>query len=360
MKNNEMFWNIDRIMKLIIGLMIAAAVILLVNYLRNALLPFFVACFIAYMLQPIVEINRKCIREKGRTISSLLAIIEVTSIIGIIIYLFMPSVMSELETLGNILRDVENGKKPLSKEFSRLLIFIQQYFNPSEIKETLSEFHIDALISKGSDLLGESISVIVQVLGWAMTLIYVIFILIDYPQISRGFKLIFPFKYRDGAVSIVHEVQDSMNRYFRGQGSVALCAMIGYCIGFTVIGLPLSIPMGILVGVLYMIPYFQYITIIPIALICGIYSLSGAESFISLFGESILIFVIVQPICDYIITPRIMGKAMGLNPAMILLALSVWGSLMGIIGMIIALPATSLIMSYYEKYISNPHNKSSV
>lgn len=58
--------------------------------------------------------------------------------------------------------------------------------------------------------------------------------------------------------------------------------------------------------------------------------------------------------CDYIITPHIMGKEMGLNPAVILLSLSVWGSLLGIIGMIIALPVTAIIMAYYERYISEP------
>ncbi len=349
-----MFWNIDRIMKLIIGIIIATAVILLINYLKDALLPFFAACFIAYMLQPLVELNRKWTHEKGRTFSSLLTPLEVIVIIGGIIYIFLPSVINELEMLGNILHDVETGKKPLSPEFSTFLHTLQQYCNPMELKETLAQFHINTILTKGTTLLGESLSIIIQFLGWTMTLIYIIFILIDYPQISRGFKLIVPQKYRDGAVSVVHDVQQSMNHYFHGQGFVALCAMLGYCVGFSIIGLPLAIPMGILVGVLYMIPYFQYITIIAIAVICAIYSLGGTETFLVLFGKSLLIYVIVQPICDYIITPHIMGKVMGLNPAMILLSLSVWGSLMGIIGMIIALPATSLIMSYYEKYISNP------
>ena len=52
-----------------------------------------------------------------------------------------------------------------------------------------------------------------------------------------------------------------------------------------------------------------------------------------------------------------MGREMGLNPAIILLSLSVWGSLLGIIGMIIALPVTALIMTYYERYISEPDGK---
>lgn len=223
----------------------------------------------------------------------------------------------------------------------------------------LSGFRIESLISKGTTLLGASLSVVLDILGWALTIIYVLFILIDYPQISRGFKLIVPFKYRESAVSVVHDVQDSMNHYFRGQGCVALIAAVFYCIGFSIIGLPLAIPMGLLVGILYMIPYFQYITLIPVAIICMIYSLGGADTFISLFGKSLLVYVFSQSICDYIITPHVMGREMGLNPAIILLALSVWGSLLGIIGMIIALPATSLLMSYYERYISNPRSKTS-
>lgn len=73
-----------------------------------------------------------------------------------------------------------------------------------------------------------------------------------------------------------------------------------------------------------------------------------------MLGKCGLVYLISQCICDYVITPHIMRKEMGLNPAIILLALSVWGSLLGIIGMIIALPITSLIMNYYSRYISEP------
>lgn len=340
-------------MKLIIGLAITAVLVWLVSYLREALLPFFAACFISYMLQPLVDLNRRWTHEKGRTVSSLLTVAEVVAVIMGIVYLFLPSVVNELDDLGRILHDIDNGKRQLSPEFSGLIEYVQTRYNPLDIKSNLSNIHLDALISKGTSLLGQGISVIAGILAWAMMLIYVIFILIDYPQISRGFKMIVPYKYREGAMSVVHDVQDSMNHYFRGQGLVALCAMVFYCIGFSIIGLPLAIPMGILVGVLYMIPYFQYVTIIPVAIICLIYSLGGADTFTALFGKSLLVYAVSQSICDYIITPHIMGKEMGLNPAIILLSLSVWGSLLGIIGMIIALPVTSLLMSYYERYISN-------
>ncbi|MBD5369808.1 MAG: AI-2E family transporter [Bacteroides sp.] len=348
------YWNIDRIMKLIIGLAVAAGMIFLLGYLRDVLLPFFVGCFIAYMLQPLVELNRRFIHEKGRLWSSILALVEVTLVVGGVVYIFLPHVLKELDILSGIIHEVTTGKRSLPPEYMTVIDWINRYVNPSEVKAMLSELHIGTLISKGTSLLNQSIEVIVQVLGWALTLIYVLFVLIDYPEISRGFKLIIPHKYRDNALGVVRDVQTSMDHYFRGQGYVALCAAVFYCVGFSIIGLPLAIPMGVLVGILYMIPYFQYVTLIPVAIICGIYSLSGEVTFLSLFGKSILVYVISQSICDYILTPHIMGKEMGLNPAVILLSLSVWGSLLGIIGMIIALPVTSLIMSYYERYISNP------
>lgn len=348
------FWTTDRIMRLIIGLAIAGALIWLLNYLSDVLLPFFVACFIAYLLQPLVGLNRRLIRAMGRTLASIMTVAEVSLIIIGIAWIFMPQIIRELDSLGKIIHDITSGRRPLPAEFAGIVSFIEREFNPYDLKQTLSEFHLSTIISRGSSLLDESLSVIFQTLSWALTLIYVIFILIDYPQIVRGFKLIIPFKYRAGAMNIVREVQSSMDSYFRGQGCVALCATVFYCIGFSIIGLPLAIPMGILVGLLYMIPYFQYVTLVPVAIICLIYSLGGQTTFISLFGKSLLVYLCSQSVCDYILTPHIMGKEMGLNPAVILLALSVWGSLLGIIGMIIALPATSLIMAYYQRYISNP------
>lgn len=310
---NSTFWNIDRIMRFIIGIAIAAGVIFLINYLRDVLLPFFVACFISYLLQPLVEFNRRITHEKGRLFSSILSLLEVILVVGGIVYLFLPHVIGELDMLSRTIHEVTSGKRPLPAELVNIVDWVQRYVNPTDIKDMLGEMHLSTIITKGTSLLNESISVIIGVLGWALTIIYVLFILIDYPQIVRGFKLIIPHKYRSRALVVVHDVQVSMNHYFRGQGVVALCAAVFYCIGFSIIGLPLAIPLGILVGLLYMIPYFQYVTLIPVAIICGIYSLNGSESFLVLFGKSLLVYVVSQSICDYIITPPYYGQGDGIE-----------------------------------------------
>lgn len=352
--STKIYWTTDRIMHLILGIALAAIIVILIRYLSNVLLPFFVACLVAYILQPLVRFNQRWTHIKGRAIPSILTIIEITVLIAGLGYIFIPSVISEAGNLSDIIHNISTGKLPIPKEFRPVITFLNEHINQSQIKELLSTSHIETIITKGTSLLEESIEVIVETLGWLLTLIYILFILIDYPQITRGFKLIVPHKYRDRAMEVVHDVQSNMNHYFRGQGLVALCATVFYCIGFKIVDMPLAIPMGILVGILYLIPYFQYVTIIPVAAICLICSLGGEASFWTMLGECMLVYVVSQCICDYLITPHIMGREMGLNPAIILLSLSVWGALLGIIGMIIALPATAIIMTYYERYISEP------
>ncbi len=351
------FWTVDRIVWLIIGLGIAAGVIYLLGYLSDALLPFFAACFVAYLLQPLVEVNRRWTREKGRVWSSVLTLLEVAVVIVGVGYLFIPKTVEDIGQLVGIVHALASGKADLPPEYTAIIGFLHDWADSLNVERVLAGGPVSSLLERGSSLLGQSVSAVISILSWLLAIIYLIFIVIYYPQTVRGFKLIIPARYREQGLAVMRDVADSMNHYFRGQGKLSLCAIVLYCIGFSIVGFPLAVPMGFLVGLLYMIPYFQYITVIPVAAICLIYSLGGHGTFWHMFGASLLVYAIVQPTCDYIITPHIMGKEMGLNPAMILLALSVWGSLLGIVGMIIALPATALIFSYYERYISNPAPK---
>ena len=134
----------------------------------------------------------------------------------------------------------------------------------------------------------ESIDLVLHVLEWFLTFVYVIFVLIDYKRLMKGFRLLVPPKLRPIAYKVGDDIKNSMNRYFRGQALIAFCAAIFYCIGFSIIGLPLAIVLGIVVGILYLIPYFQYITLIPVALICLISSMSGEVAFWPELGTCLL------------------------------------------------------------------------
>ncbi len=126
-----------------------------------------------------------------------------------------------------------------------------------------------------------------------------------------------------------------------------------FSIGFLIVGLPLAIVMGLFIGLLNMVPYLQLISLLPTTVLCIVCSANSDVDFWSLWLATMAVYVVVQCIQDLFLTPKIMGKAMGLNPALILLSLSVWGTLLGFIGLIIALPLTTMLLSYYDMYISS-------
>jgi len=134
---------------------------------------------------------------------------------------------------------------------------------------------------------------------------------------------------------------------------VASIVTVLFAIGFSIIGLPLSIVLALFLGVLNMVPYLQNIAVIPAVFLAFLQSAETGQSFLSIMIWLVAVFVVIQIIEDVLLVPNIMKKATGLNPAVVLLSLSIWGSLMGMVGLIIALPLTTVIISYYKRFVLN-------
>ena len=184
-----------------------------------------------------------------------------------------------------------------------------------------------------------------------MVVLYTLFILLDYEDICSGWPNLLPEKYRQFAKQLVGDVEDSMNKYFRGQAMVALCVGILFSIGFLIIGFPMAVGLGMFIGLLNMVPYLQLLGFIPTILLAIVKAADTGQNFWIILLMALAVFAIVQIIQDTFLTPKIMGHVTGLNSAIILLSLSIWGSLLGILGMIIALPMTTLLISYYQRYV---------
>lgn len=344
-------FTFDRVVRIIISVLAIVVALWLVYYLRNVLLPFLVACLIAYLLEPALQFNRSLLHLKGRVVATFVTLFEVTFFIAVIAYFCVPSVLDEIEQMGQLIKRYSTSDVELPLVPEQVHVFLRKYLSMQQVEEYFSLNHIETLLDKGTSLLSESIDFLLHFIEWMLMFIYVIFIMIDYDRISDGCKMMVPPKMRPVVFRLFHDMKVSMDRYFRGQSVLALCAAVFYSIGFSLVGIPLAILLGVTVGILYLIPYFQYITLIPVTIVCIIYSMGGEAHFWTVWSECLVVYVISQSTCDYILTPKIMGKVMGLNPAMILLSLSVWGSLMGLIGMLIALPLTTLLVSYYERYV---------
>lgn len=342
-------FNLDRTVRLLIAVAIVILAIWLLGVLKNALLPFFLACLISYILEPLVELNQSLLGFKKRIPAVFITLIDGLIIATILFIIFIPLIIKEVGQMSVLLKTYEARGQDFPFLPENIGWFLEHEIN---LKSLLYEFEngrLGGMINQSADFISSSIATLLHSLEWLITIIYVIFILLDYRRLGTGSTLLIPKKYRPDIIQIFTDVKYYMNKYFRSQLLIACCAAVLYSFGFSIIGLPMAIIMGILVGILYMIPYFQYITIIPVVIICFITSLDGHVDFWALLGKCGLVYVISQCICDYVLTPKIMGKSLGLNPAIILLSLSVWGTLLGILGMIIALPLTTLLLVYYKK-----------
>jgi predicted PurR-regulated permease PerM len=113
----------------------------------------------------------------------------------------------------------------------------------------------------------------------------------------------------------------------------------------------MAVGLGMFIGLLNMVPYLQLVGFVPTILLAIVKAAETGENFWMIMLMALIVFAVVQAIQDAFLTPKIMGHVTGLNSAIILLSLSIWGSLLGILGMIIALPMTTLLISYYQKYV---------
>jgi len=232
---------------------------------------------------------------------------------------------------------------------------IRNYLAQLDFQSVLNDEKLMAIIQKIMprlwDLLNGSFNLLLGTTVIVIVFLYLIFILIDYEKVTNGMFSIIPIKYRGLIAGIVEDLEVGMNRYFRGQALVAIIVSFLFCVGFSILGLPLAIVLGLFLGILNMVPYLKAIAIIPAAFLAFLQSAETGQSLLTVMLWLVAIFLIIQTIEDLILVPKIMGKVTGLNPAVILLSLSIWGSLMGVIGLIIALPLTTLIISYYKRFV---------
>lgn len=345
-------FNLDSIFRFLLTVSLLLIIVLLIKRLSSVLLPFFIAMLIAYLIYPLMEFFQIKLKLKSRALSIFATLITILTAIAILSYLFIPPIIEQTQKSYTIIVDY--------LEKSNLKIDALNLLNADIIKQIKIEEHINfENIQNISQQLFPSIknifvgaeNVISNIFVIFVIILYLIFILLDYEKISTNWIKLVPTKYRTLVKEIEKDVVNGMNRYFRGQALIALIVGILFAIGFSIINLPLAIIFGFFVGFLNLIPYMQLLSLPPALILVLVKSTEYDQSLFWGIMSVLIVYCIVQIIQDTILTPKIMGNVTGLNPAIILLSLSIWGSLLGIIGMIIALPFTTLLLSYYDKYV---------
>ena len=344
----------DRFVRILGIVLLVGGVLYTMNFLSSVLLPFFVAWLLAYLMYPIVKFVQYKLHVPTRALSIIVALVFVFAVIGGVFYLIIPPMIDQFEKLGDIV--MQYVKQGTNGESFQAVVqqwlhdnrqAIEQVFKRKDVSDA-----IKSAMPKLFSVLGQTANVILSIVASLITLLYMFFILLDYEYLSSSWIKIFPKKVRPFWQSLMKDVERELNSYIRGQSLVALIMGILFCIGFTIIDCPMAIGLGILIGIMDLVPYLHTFALIPTAFLALLKAADTGQNFWVILASAVAVFCIVQVIIDMVVTPKVMGKAMGLNPAILLLALSVWGTLLGFIGLIIALPLTTILIAYYQRYVT--------
>ena len=353
-------YDFDRVVRMVLSIISVAVGVWLVNYLSPVLMPFVVGFILAYIIDPLVEWLQRKMRIKSRGIAVVLALVIVIALIAGLCWLIIPYLITEFSEMSKQLAAYAKSSLRIPYVPAEINEFIQRYIDLKKINEIFSKQQWMEIINKAASsawsVVGGTMSVIFNILSWFIVLLYMFFILLDFNKLSHGFKAAIPAKYRRMSLRIFGDVADTMSRYFRGQAAVSFFVGVIFAIEFYIIGLPMAIAFGMFVGLLNMVPYLQLVSIPIAAFLCLVATAASGASFWVMFAWVILAYIICQVIQDMVLIPTIMKSQMGLNPAIIFLSLSLWVYVMGFIGLIIGLPLTTLIISYYCEFVLHQPN----
>jgi predicted PurR-regulated permease PerM len=357
-------YTFDRVVRIAVLAGLLWGGIWLLGFLSDVLIPFAVALLLAYLINPLVLLIQKKIPNRGLAV--FLGLFLILALSGLFAGWVAPLVGKEVSHMGGLLTDLVNNAE-VAKRASRQLPpdlwqAVQRMASRQEIQNIFKTENFWQIVEAVArkilpglwGLITGTASFLIGMVGLMVVVLYMIFLLIDFPRVREGWKQLIPPLYRESVVAFVDDFDRAMNRYFRAQAGVAALVGVLFSVGFTLIGLPLGILLGLFVGLLNMVPYLQVVGLIPAFLLALIHALDTGGNLWTVLGLTGLVFVVVQLIQDTILVPKLMGKVTGLSPAMILLSLSIWGKLLGIFGLIIALPMTCLLWAYYQQLITPP------
>ena len=345
----------DRFIRGVLFVALLALFVAGLNWLSAVLLPFFAAWAIAWVLAPVVQFLHDRCYIRPRSVAVVLTLILAIAIaVGALWLIIPPFIEGVLHIKDALLRYLQNGGQNTQLP-GWLQHLLQQWIGSLQLEEMLQQDNLLQMVRTSLphvwNVVQSTANVVVSLASSAFALLYLVLLLTDYDHYSTVWLKYVPRSQRAFLEQLSNDVAHNMRGYFRGQVLVAISNGVMFSIGFWLIGLPMPVGMGIFVGILSFIPYIQVLGILPAALLALLQMADTGSSFWGMMALIIVVYIVVQVLQDTIFTPRIMGRIMGLSPAVVLLSLSVWGYIAGIIGLMVALPLTTLMLAYYQRYI---------
>lgn len=302
---------------------------------RIVLIPFIFAFFMAYLFNPLVQIIES--KKVPRGLAILFVYIVVFGLLTLIIIFGVPHIIEEFNRLGRAIpkltQEVKGIAAHIEKKYSKFTL-------PEGIKQVFDERirHLEnVLINTVRAGTTSLIKMISYLLGLVVTPIFAFYMLKDIERIKESFTLTIPRNYRSDVLAIGRDLDEIMSGFFRGHLLISLIVGTLTGLGTYIIGLDFSFIIGIISGVAELVPYLgPFITAVPMVALALLVSRKTAV-------YAVIVILIVQQLENAVISPKILGKSMGLHPLVVIFALLAGGELYGFLGILLAVPAAAAL-----------------
>jgi predicted PurR-regulated permease PerM len=318
--------------------------------------PLAVAGILALLLRPVVAVLERRLKVKRPVAVVVLYLLFVVAASGLLIT-FLPALVTQILEFIAYLPTLWTKTVAWSElHFPEWLAAVRPYLDQPAVKAALDGFthqaqdllgHIaPTLKSAGAGLFG----VFGFVASLAVIPVYLFFFLLSNSDPTRGLSAHLPFlreEHREDVVFLVREFIGILVAFFRGQLLIGLIMGILLATGFSIGGLKFGLAIGLLTGLLNIVPYLGSILGLSVALPLAYLQPDGGG--LGLVVICAAVFVAVQAIEGWFLTPRIMGRQTGLHPVAIIVAIFFWGqALGGVLGMMLAVPLTAFFVTAWR------------
>jgi predicted PurR-regulated permease PerM len=322
-------------------LLIALVGVLLVWLLSPVLAPFLFGGILAYILHPAVErlVRRRVPRVLAVTLVEVLAFVAITAVLLLIV----PIVSKELpllrEQLPLLVDKLAKAAAPVlselgvqvSLDMASIRAFVVKYLG-ANLEDGIGTVLSSARIG-GSFLLG--------LIGNAVLVPAVLFyLLMDWPRLTLRLFHLVPPRLRENVSSFLSESDQMLGQYLRGQVLVMLILAVYYSVGLAMFRFDLAVPVGVFTGLAVFIPYLGFGLGLVLALLAGLLQFGdwyGVLAVATVFGMG-------QVLESFVLTPRLVGERIGINPLTVIFALLAFGHLAGFVGVLLALPVCAVLV----------------
>jgi predicted PurR-regulated permease PerM len=327
----------------------------LIGHFSGVLWPLAVAGIMALIMRPVVELLEQKLKLKRLSAVITLYGLFVLAVAGSLVLITPPLVEQVLAFIAYVPEFWKNAIDYVQQHYPQWVDFAHKQLQNDTIKNAvdgllneakeLTKQMLPSLKSAGSGVLG----VFGFVTHLAVVPIYLFFFLLSSSEPTKNFDKQLPFlkpDVRDDVVFLIREFISIVVSFFRGQLMIGLLMGAMLAVGFTVVGLKFGLIIGLLLGILNIVPYLGTIIGLSVALPLALLQPDGG---MPLVGLVLLVFIIVQNIEGWYLTPKIMSDRTGLHPVAIIVSIFFWGTaLSGILGMVLAIPLTAFFVTAWR------------